>query len=91
MRAFVAALRWDARDDDLIQKMMVNRVERAYDLLGEVTAWPVYLSCGQCGASTQARNKVAGAEWIAWHGMRAARHLQPVDTVTITVSEPNDL
>lgn len=90
MRAFVAALRWDARDDDLMQKMMVNRVERAYDLLSDVTQWPVHLSCGKCGDGGEARNKVEGAEWIAWHGMRAARHLDPVDTVTITVSEPND-
>lgn len=90
MRAFVAALRWDARDDDLIQRMMINRVERAYDLLAEVAAWPVYLSCGRCGGGVKAPNKVEGAEWIAWHGMRAARHLDPVDTVTITVSEPND-
>lgn len=90
MRAFVAALRWDARDDDLIQKIMLNRGERAYDLLSDITQWPVHLSCGQCSESTEARNKVAGAEWIAWHGMRAARHLQPVDTVTITVSERHD-
>lgn len=91
MRAFVAALRWDARDDDLIQKMMCNRTERAYDLLSDVTQWPVYLSCAQCNASAEVRNKVEGAEWIAWHGMRAARHLRPVDTVMITVSEPSDL
>lgn len=90
MRAFLAALRWDGRDDDLLQRMLINRVERAYELLGEVKAWPVYLSCGQCGGSVKAANKIEGAEWIAWHGLRAARHLNAVDTVTITVSEPSE-
>jgi hypothetical protein len=91
VKVFVAALRWDARDDDLIQRLLLNRTERAYDLLGGIAQWPVHLSCGQCGASVKAPNKVKGADWIAWHGMREARHLSPVDTVTITVSEPNDL
>lgn len=90
MRAFVAALRWDARDDDLIQKMMCNRVERAYDLLSDVNQWPVHLSCGQCGKSVKAPHKVEGAQWIAWHGMRTAPHLNPVDTVTITVSHEKE-
>lgn len=86
----MAALRWDARDDVPVQILMLNRTERAYDLLGAVTQWPVYLSCSQCGDSVESVNKVEGAEWIASHGLRAARHVRPVDTVTITVSEPND-
>lgn len=90
MKAFVAAVRWDARDDDLLQRMLVNRTERAYDLLAPVVEWPVYLSCGQCHEIVKAKNKVEGAQWISSHGFREARHLNPVDTVIITVSTSKD-
>jgi hypothetical protein len=89
MSEFLQAVRWDARDDDLIQRMLSNRRERAYELLHTVEVWPVRLWCSQCVASAEARDKVEGATWIASHGLTEARHLSPVDTVTITVSKPS--